>query len=136
MQTYEAKGKSYTLLPPRRRIHAAEIARAIGEARERAFTACLGLAARELWGHIGKDADGKSIVRVEPTYRGDPLDYGEAVYELLAEAGWTYNEIVLGGVAAWQVWKDAAVPAAAVKEAEGFSAAPAVETSGPAASSS
>ena len=136
MQTYEAKGKSYTLLPPRRRILVPEIARAMGTARERAFTACLGLAARELWGHVGRDADGKSIVRVEPTYRGDPVDYGEAVYELLAADGWTHAEILLGGVAAWNVWSEAAVPAAAVKEAEGFSAAPAVETSGPAASSS
>ena len=112
-------GVEYPLHPPRQRIVVAEVQRAMGTSQERAFAAALGLAARTLW----------SAERREPKYRGDPLDYGAEVYELLAAAGWTHTQIVLGGLEAWKAWAALAVRDEEVREAEGFTAPPAAETS-------
>ena len=124
--TITVRGADYALHPPKRRIYIAEVARALGTAQERALSACLGLSARSLW----------SATRREPAYRGDPLDYGEAVYEALSDAGWTPTEIVLAGLEAWKGWSALIVSDAAVKDAEDFTAAPAEATSGSAVISS
>ena len=117
--TYTAGGVAYQLHPPKRRIYVAEVARALRDAPERAAAACLGLSARSLWGPT----------RREPSYRGDPLDYGAEVWEVLADAGWSPTDIVLAGLAAYRGWVGVAVPDAEVKEAEAFTGAPGVATS-------
>ena len=126
MPAITVRGADYELHPPRRRIYIAELARVMRDSPERACSACLGLSARSLWG----------VTRREPSYRGDPSDYGEAVYEALADAGWSNSEIVLGGLEAWKMWAALAVPEEAAKEAETFTAAPAAATSGSGATSS
>ena len=130
MDSVLVRGTSYPLTPPKRRIYVYEISRTMQDAQERAFTACLGLAARSLWGPTGaKDEAGKPIVRAEPKYTGDASAYGEAVYDLLSDAGWTHPEIIIAGVEAWKAWAALAVPDAAVKEAADFTGAPEAQTS-------
>lgn len=121
MSSATVRGTEYQLHPPKRRIYIAEVARALGTAQERALAACLGLSARSLWGPT----------RREPPYRGDPLDYGEAVYEALTgdDVGWTHYEVIAAGLAAWRAWEPLVVSAAAVQEAADFTAAPAEATS-------
>ena len=130
MNSVIVRGKEYQTLPPRRRIYVAEVYRAMSDAQERAFTACVGLACRALWGPTGaKDDEGKPIVRVEPKYTGDAASYGADVYEILITAGWTHTEIILSGIEVWRQWKDLMVPDAAVKEAADFTAPPEAATS-------
>lgn len=119
MPSIIVRGVEYQLHPPRRRIYVAEVGRHLGPAQERALSACLGLAARSLW----------SAERKEPRYTGDALDYGEAVYEMLSDAGWTHTEIIMGGVEAWKTWAPLVVTQAAVDEAAGFTDPHAAATS-------
>jgi hypothetical protein len=126
MNTVDVKGTSYQIHPPKRRIYVAEVARVFGSAPERACAAALGLAVRSLWGPT----------RREPRYVGDVVEYGEAVYEVLAEAGWSHYEIVTAGLAAWREWVPLVPTEEAVKEAEDFTDRPAEATSVSAATSS
>ena len=126
MNTVEVKGVAYQLHPPKRRIYVAEIARVFGSSPERACATALGLAVRSLWGPT----------RREPRYVGDVVEYGEAVYEVLAEAGWSQYEIVTAGLAAWREWVPLVPTEEAVKEAEDFTDRPAEATSVSAATSS
>jgi hypothetical protein len=115
-------GTDHDISEPKRRIYVVEVGAELGSRPLRAFAAALGLGCRGLW-----------ATRAEPKYDGRAAQYGEDVFEILADAGATSDEITTAGIRVYQAWLGLLPSAEAVKEARDFTpadAAPSIASVG------
>jgi len=122
MASVHILGSDHDISEPKRRIYVVEVGAELGSRHFRAFAAALGLGCRGLW-----------ATRPEPKYDGRAAQYGEDVFEVLATAGATSDEIITAGIRVWQAWHGLLPSAEAVKEARDFTpadAAPSIASVG------
>lgn len=113
----ELLGQNHLIELPRSPAIRHEVTYAIGESKSRASAAALGLC-------VGK------LRRKLRNYRYDPLEYGGEVIEHLLEQGAKYTDIMRAGQLCWVHMSRGCLPAAEVKETEGFSEAQADDSTG------
>jgi hypothetical protein len=112
MASVHILGNDHDISNPKRRIYVVEVGAELESRPLRAFAAALGLGCRSLW-----------ATRTEPKYDGRAAQYGEDVFEILATAGATSDEITTAGIRVWQAWLGLLPSSDAVKEARDFSPA-------------
>ena len=112
MASVHILGNDHDISEPKRRIYVVEVGAELGSRPLRAFAAALGLGCRGLW-----------ATRAEPKYDGRAAAYGEDVFEVLAAAGATSDEITTAGIRVWQAWHGLRPSSEAVKEARDFTPA-------------
>jgi hypothetical protein len=112
MASVHILGNDHDISEPKRRIYVVEVGAELGSRPLRAFAAALGLGCRSLW-----------ATRAEPKYDGRAAAYGEDVFEALATAGASSDEITTAGIRVWQAWHGLLPSSEAVKEARDFTPA-------------